>query len=357
MDLAAEKRLHIAVGFREGLGRIHIGADAGEAFEIAVDETLRLGAGDAQIARKAKARDAVDHAEIDRFGLTPHIGRHLVQRHAEHLGGGGGVNILPLAEGLFQCVDPRDMGQDAQFDLGIVQGYQNLALVSHEGFSDTAPIFRPHRNVLQVRIGRGQAPGIGARDDIGGVHPPRLAVDVILQRVGIGRFQLLDLAVIQHAGGKIMGGGEVFQHLGRCRPLAGLGLFAARKPHLFEQDLAHLRGGLHVEGMAREVKQFRLKPCHFLGKGVGHPAKDIAVDLDARHLHPRQNRHQRALHRLVNRGDLGAVKLWFERLPQPPCDIGILGRIGGGLVKRHPVECDLRFARTDQLLDRDRRVA
>ena len=189
------------------------------------------------------------------------------------------------------------------------------------------------------------------------MHPPRVAVDVILQRVSIGGFQLLDLAVIQHAGREIMGGGQILQHLGGCRPLAGLGLFAALQPHFLEQDLAHLRGGLHVEGMAREVKQFRLKPCHFLGKSIGHTAEHIAVDLDARHLHARQNRHQRALHRLVDRGDARAVKLRLEALPEPPSHIGILGGIRGGLIKRHPVECDLRFARPDQFLDRDRRVA
>jgi hypothetical protein len=59
---------------REGHGIVHIGADAGEAFEIAVDEALRLGARDAQVARKAKAGNAVDHAEVDRLGLAADIG-------------------------------------------------------------------------------------------------------------------------------------------------------------------------------------------------------------------------------------------------------------------------------------------
>ncbi len=56
--------------FGEFDGRVHILADAGEAFEIAVDEALRLGPRDAQVAGKAKAGNAVDHAEIDRLGLT-----------------------------------------------------------------------------------------------------------------------------------------------------------------------------------------------------------------------------------------------------------------------------------------------
>ena len=35
------------------------------------------------------------------------------------------------------------------------------------------------------------------------------------------------------------------------KPPAGLGLFTALKPHLLEEDLTHLCGRLHVEGMAR----------------------------------------------------------------------------------------------------------
>jgi len=107
------------------------------------------------------------------------------------------------------------MRQDAQFDLGIVQGDQNLACGCDESLADAATLFAADGDVLQIGVGRGQAPGIGPCDDIGCVHAPRLGVDVILQRVGIGGFELLQLAVIQHAGGKIMGGGQIFQHLGR----------------------------------------------------------------------------------------------------------------------------------------------
>jgi hypothetical protein len=87
---------------REGFRRFHVILDAGETLEIAVDEALRLGPRDAQVARKAEAGNAVDHAEIDRLGLT-----------ADHrvIWSSGTPNIsdavmawmsMPLAERLFQ---------------------------------------------------------------------------------------------------------------------------------------------------------------------------------------------------------------------------------------------------------------
>jgi hypothetical protein len=127
VDFPAEQGLHMAVGLRELDGFGHVGLDAGEALEIAVDEALRLGARDAQVAGQAKARDAVDHAEVDRLGLAADVGRHLVQRHVEHLGRGHGVDVDAVLERLLQRRDVGDMGQDAQFDLGIVQADQHLA--------------------------------------------------------------------------------------------------------------------------------------------------------------------------------------------------------------------------------------
>ena len=121
MDFAAKERFNIAVLFGKGDGVIHIGADAGEAFEIAVDEPLRLGPRDAQVTGEAKARDAVDHTKVDRLGLTANIRGHLVQRHIEHLGRCHCVDVVAVAEGLFQGFDPCHMRQNAQFDLAIVE--------------------------------------------------------------------------------------------------------------------------------------------------------------------------------------------------------------------------------------------
>ena len=154
-----------------------------------------------------------------------------------------------------------------------------------------------------------------------------------------------------------MGGRQILQHIGGGRVFPGLALLAALQPHLVEQDFTQLRGTADIEAFPGKLVDFGLEPRHFLGKGIRHPAQHVAVDLDARHLHPRQHRHQGPFQRLVNGGDLRAVQLRPEALPQPPGDIGILGGIGGGVGDRHPVKGDLGFARPDQVLDGDRHMA
>ena len=186
VDFTPEERLHIAVLFGESDSVIHVVADAGEAFEIPVDEPLRLSPRNAQVARKAKAGDAVNHTKVDRLGLTAHIGRHLIQWHVEHLGRRHRVNVDSVQKRLFQGINPRHMRQNTQFDLGIVEADNHLAGFRDKGFANAPPFLGPDRNVLQIRIGRGQTPSIRPRNGIGRVHAPCLFVDMLLQGVGVG---------------------------------------------------------------------------------------------------------------------------------------------------------------------------
>ena len=84
VDFASEQGLHKAMLFRERFGVVHIGADAGETFEITVNEALCLGSRNAQVARQAKARDAIDDTKVDRLGLTAHVRCHFIEGDAEH---------------------------------------------------------------------------------------------------------------------------------------------------------------------------------------------------------------------------------------------------------------------------------
>ena len=95
---------------------------------------------------------------------------------------------------------------------------------------------------------------------------------------------------------------------------------------------------------------------HLLRKRVRHPAQRVAVHLDAVLLHLRQHRHQRTFQRLVDRGHLFLVQLGLELLPQTQGDVGVLGRIGRGVVDRHPIKGDRGFAAAQQRFDRDRLV-
>ena len=101
--LAAEQGQHVAVLLAKRLGLVHVVADAGEALEIFLDVGAGLLARDAELVGEPEGRDAVDDAEIDRLGAAADLARHALDRHAEHLGGGHGVNVEALAEGLPQC--------------------------------------------------------------------------------------------------------------------------------------------------------------------------------------------------------------------------------------------------------------
>jgi len=57
-------------------------------------------------------------------------------------------------------------------------------------------------------------------------------------------------------------------------------------------------------------------------------------------LHLGEHRRQRALKRLVDRGDGLGGKAGFQDQPEPQADIGLLARIFGGEGERHAIEPD-----------------
>ena len=97
------------------------------AREVQIDVALRRGARDAQLARQAKGRHAVDQPEVDRLGGAALIGGHLIERHAEDFRRGGLVNVAILGEGPQQAFIAREVRHDAQFDLRVVGRQQAMA--------------------------------------------------------------------------------------------------------------------------------------------------------------------------------------------------------------------------------------
>jgi hypothetical protein len=97
--------------------------------------------------------------------------RHALDRHAEHLRRGHGVDVEAFGEGLLQLRDVADVGQQAQLDLAVVGADQHFARLGDEGLADLAAFLGADRDVLQVGIGGGQPPGRRRRQRVGGVHP------------------------------------------------------------------------------------------------------------------------------------------------------------------------------------------
>ena len=89
---------------------------------------------------------------------------------AEDLGGDRGVQVLAGGERLDQALVLGEVGHHAQLDLAVVGGHQRLeALADDEAAADRPALVGADRDVLQVRVGRGQPAGRGHRLVEGGV--------------------------------------------------------------------------------------------------------------------------------------------------------------------------------------------
>ena len=147
---------------------------------------------------------------------------------------------------------------------------------------------------------------VGGRGQrVAGVDALGLRIDVVRQRVGVGRAQLRHLPPVQNLLRQLVALlGQVFQHLRAGRPLAGLGLGAAGQAHLAEQDVAQLLRAAGIDRRAGELVDLVLEPGLLLRELAGQPRQHLAVDRDAAPLHARQHRHQRPLQRLVDGRDM-----------------------------------------------------
>ena len=97
----------------------------------------------------------------------------------------------PLAERLLQLRHVGHVRGDAQLDLAVVGAHQHVARLGDEGVADLAADLGADRDVLQVRVGRRQPPGLRAGQAEAGVDAAGLGVDLRLQRVGVGRSSLV----------------------------------------------------------------------------------------------------------------------------------------------------------------------
>ena len=110
--------------------------------------------------------------------------------------GGEGVDVLSAAEGFDQHGILGEMGQEAQLDLRVVGGEQQAAGRGDEGGANLAAELGADGNILQIRIGGAEAAGGGAGLVKRGVQAAGDGVDQVGQRVGVGRFELRELAIL-----------------------------------------------------------------------------------------------------------------------------------------------------------------
>ena len=196
------------------------------------------------------------------------------------------MNVDALRKGLLQLRNVGDMREDAQFDLAVIGRDDLVSPAAPRRPADLASGFRADRDVLQVRLGRRQPSGGGCCERVGGVHALRLGMHVLLQRVGIGRFQLRELTPFENLLGQRMARPAPVRRAGsRASPIGrtasswhpGRPILPNRmSPICFGEPSGELLAG-HLLDLVFEARKR-------LGEIARQAAQDLPVDRDAAHL-------------------------------------------------------------------------
>ena len=178
------------------------------------------------------------------------------------------MNILAIGKGLFQRGDVGDMRRQPEFDLAIVGSKDDIPRRGDKGLPDLPADGGTDRNILQVRFGRGQAPGLRATERIGRVDAPGLRVDLFLQRVGISGLEFCQLPPVDHfLRNRLAIAGQPLEHRDIGRILPRLAFFAALQAELAEKDFSQLLRAADREALSGKLVDLLFQFFHFLGKG------------------------------------------------------------------------------------------
>ena len=160
------------------------------------------------------------------------------------------MDVLAGAVGVEQQRVLREVRHQAELNLRVVRGHEQVAGCGDEGSTNLAADSSADGNVLQVGIGGRETPGRGADLVEGGVDAA-FRVGELRERVEISTTQLLKLAVFDDERGDGVAFGEFFEYVLRGGDdLALAVLHRLGQQHLVEEDVAELLGGVDVEGVA-----------------------------------------------------------------------------------------------------------
>ena len=194
---AAEQRFDITLLAGLQFGLVQVGADAGETAEILLDIFFGFGQRQFGIAGEAEGAHAINQAEVDGFGEAALVVGDLFDGDVVDGGGGGAVDILIGAEGVEQGGVLADVGQDAQFDLGVVAGEELPAGAGDEAAPDLLADVAADGDVLQVGVAAGEAASDGPGLAEAGMDTAVVRVHHFGQGVDVGAFEFAQFAVFQ----------------------------------------------------------------------------------------------------------------------------------------------------------------
>ena len=208
-----EQRFHIPLLLGLCHHIIHILPHTGEGGEIGLHIRLGLRHRHADVLTEGKGGDAVDDTEVHGFRPAAHLVGHIAGGHMEHLGRRGSVDVRAGGERRLHGRVPGDVGQQPQFNLGVVRIHQNAALCRNEHPANFAAKVRPGGDILQIRLRGAEPPGGGNGHLEPGADAP-IRVQGLQKALSVGGLQLGVLSVFQHRphdGGLIA---QLFQHVG-----------------------------------------------------------------------------------------------------------------------------------------------
>ncbi len=271
-------------------------AHAAEALEVGVHQALRLGGLDAELLGEPVGGQAVGEAVGHRLDLAAHLGVDGAAGDLEDLGGDGGVEVLAGGEGLDQCLVLGEVGHDPQLDLRVVGGEQRLvALADDEGPADHPALLGADRDVLQVRVLRGEPAGGGDHLVEGGVDPPGRGDRLEQALDGGAQLGLVAVAQQDHRQLVVGLGGEPGERVG-VGGVPGLDLLGLGQRQLAEEDLLELLGRAEVELVAGGGVRLLDHALDLGGELRLQAGEPVAVGGDAGALHPGEQGGDRQLH-------------------------------------------------------------
>ena len=207
------------------------------------------------------------------------------------------MDVLPGVKAVDHGPVPGHAGQQPQLDLGVVRIHQHPARRGHEHLPQLGPQLGADGDVLQIRLGGGQAARGGDGVLKTGVDTP-VGGDDLAQAVCIGGLQLGQLAIFQYLPDDGVGAPQLVQHVG-VGGIARLGLFYRGQAQLVKEDAAQLLGGVDVELLPRQVEDIFLGGLDAAGEHLPEFGQGLAVNEKALLLHLRQHGAQGQLHRLI----------------------------------------------------------
>ena len=237
----------------------HVVADPGVRGEVRADEFLRLLAADAGPAGQTEVAHPVGEAEVDHLGHRSLVAGDLIGRLVEHAGRRLSMNVGLARECRSQVLVAGHVGDDPELDLRVVRRHQDeIGAAGHERPPDSSTEWRPDRDVLEVRVGRGQASGRGHGLVERGVDTAVVG-DERRQRLDVGGSKLRVGAPVEN---RLDGRVDVHELLEdrRVGRVAGLGLAALGQLQLAEQHVAQLLRGADGEFVADGVEDRSLEP-------------------------------------------------------------------------------------------------